>query len=43
MRTMGVNLNSKGIATLKAFLLLAASEERIYGKFREGTTCKREH
>lgn len=40
---MGANLNSKDIATLKAFLLLAPSEERIYGKFGEGTTYKREH
>lgn len=42
-----MNLNAKGIATLKAFLLLAPSEERIYGKFMvkkgEGTTYKREH
>lgn len=33
---MGVNLNSKGIP-------FTCSKERIYGKFREGTTCKREH
>jgi len=39
---MGVNLNSKGTAALKAFLLLAPSEDRTYGKYREGTTCERE-